>query len=536
MSKVTDEVLEAIRPEIQLYRTPEKDVFVAYQSDWGHEVVGTKSLRFRQWLTTWVLHRFGVVVNKHACMEVAHALDSLAMFDTSLEERHVYTRVGWHEGSKTLYINLANDRQQVVRIRAGEEPTVVEQGDVPLVFHHADKALYLPLPQAPAEGETLDAVMQSILPPKTSRQQQVLLTAWLLGALHRTGPYPILALGGEPGSAKSFTCRLLRRVVDPAKPELIGGVTDMRNLAVAARHNYVLGFDNQSHLDKKQSDCLCRLATGSGIARRSLYTDEDLHAMDVKRPVLLNGIGELVTEADLLDRSIQLHLARLEDSDRKAETELWERFNAHLPVLLWYLYRAVAEALGQMGKVKLPEDCRPRMVDFACFVVGAESALGWEPGTFLKAYEESREEAMEQAITASFPAQALIRWMQGRERAHRATGTPVAWRGTARRWNSRPNWKPSCPTFPRSRMTPAGRGRQTCSAAISKRPLRRSGGWDWTWRCVSRPRRACTSPTSLPVAPRPGRRSRRSPGAASQTSVVMVRRRASGRHTPATTP
>ena len=39
-------------------------------------------------------------------------------------------------------------------------------------------------------------------------------------------------------------------------------------------------------------------------ATRELYTDQDETILDVQRPVMLNGIEEIVTRNDLLDRSI----------------------------------------------------------------------------------------------------------------------------------------------------------------------------------------------------------------------------------------
>ena len=47
------------------------------------------------------------------------------------------------------------------------------------------------------------------------------------------------------------------------------------------------------------SDTLCRLATGGGFAVRQLNTDEDEVLFDGARPVILNGIEDIVTRPDL---------------------------------------------------------------------------------------------------------------------------------------------------------------------------------------------------------------------------------------------
>jgi hypothetical protein len=42
------------------------------------------------------------------------------------------------------------------------------------------------------------------------------IVAWLLGALRAGGSYPVLAIAGEQGSAKTVLSKLLRAVIDPS--------------------------------------------------------------------------------------------------------------------------------------------------------------------------------------------------------------------------------------------------------------------------------------------------------------------------------
>lgn len=56
------------------------------------------------------------------------------------------------------------------------------------------------------------------------------------------------------------------------------------------------------------SDTLCRLATGGGFAVRRLYSDMDEVLFDAARPVILNGIEDIVTRPDLADRAVFLTL------------------------------------------------------------------------------------------------------------------------------------------------------------------------------------------------------------------------------------
>jgi hypothetical protein len=58
----------------------------------------------------------------------------------------------------------------------------------------------LPLP-VPQEGGSIEA-LNSFL-NLASRDDFVLIVAWLLAALRSAGPYPLLAISGEQGSAKT---------------------------------------------------------------------------------------------------------------------------------------------------------------------------------------------------------------------------------------------------------------------------------------------------------------------------------------------
>jgi hypothetical protein len=47
------------------------------------------------------------------------------------------------------------------------------------------------------------------------RNDFVLVVAWLLASLRPVGPYPLLAVSGEQGSAKTVLSKLLRALIDP---------------------------------------------------------------------------------------------------------------------------------------------------------------------------------------------------------------------------------------------------------------------------------------------------------------------------------
>ena len=65
------------------------------------------------------------------------------------------------------------------------------------------------------------------------------------------------------------------------------------------------------------SDALCRVATGGGFATRTLYEDDEETIFSYMRPVAVNGIDEIVTRHDLLDRSLIIHLPAIPEEERR---------------------------------------------------------------------------------------------------------------------------------------------------------------------------------------------------------------------------
>jgi hypothetical protein len=66
--------------------------------------------------------------------------------------------------------------------------------------------------------------------------------------LRPPGPYPLLAISGEQGSAKTVLSKLLRALVDPNEAPVRALPREERELMIAANHGHLLAFDNLSGL------------------------------------------------------------------------------------------------------------------------------------------------------------------------------------------------------------------------------------------------------------------------------------------------
>ena len=169
----------------------------------------------------------------------------------------------------------------------------------------------------PSVKGDLDPLWSLINIPEEDR---ILLLCWILECFRVETPYVVLELVGEQGSAKSKTQDVLRDFVDPNQVNLRAKPKNREALFVGAENSHLVSYENLSYLQPELQDAFCTLATGGGFADRTLYTNKEESLIEVKRPVVLNGISVLVTAQDLLDRTLHIDLPRI--LKRKTEKEI----------------------------------------------------------------------------------------------------------------------------------------------------------------------------------------------------------------------
>ena len=224
---------------------------------------------------------------------------------------------------------------------------------------------------------------------------------------------------GEHGTAKSTLTRILRTLCDPNRAPLRSLPRNEHDLFISANNGHALCFDNVSTLPQWLSDSLARLATGGGFGTRELYTDDEESLFDATRPIILNGIEDFVNSyPDLADRSIVLTLMEIPDDERRDEETFWTEFDHAAPLILGALLTAVSYGLKQLPSVQL--DGKPRMADFAKWIVACEGSLPWASGSFMKAYDSNRTETVETILESDAVAVAV-----------RALALQGSWEGTA---------------------------------------------------------------------------------------------------------
>ena len=93
------------------------------------------------------------------------------------------------------------------------------------------------------------------------------------------------------------------------------------DLFIAATSAWVVAFDNISNLQPWLSDALCRLSTGGGFSTRTLYENREQELFNATRRAILNGITDVATRPDLLDRAMIVALPPIPEEDRKPVAE-----------------------------------------------------------------------------------------------------------------------------------------------------------------------------------------------------------------------
>jgi hypothetical protein len=377
----------------ELFHTRAGVPFATQEVGEHRETWPVRSKGFGDWLRERFYAETGGAPGSQAVQDALSLIGARALYEGP--ELPVFTRVAGNDG--VVFLDLGDAGWSAVEITAGGWRVVPH----PVKFRRPAAMAAMPRPEA---GGTVGELRRFV--NVADDGDWSLLLGWLVAALRPRGPYPLLALCGEQGSAKSTLARVCRQLVDPNFSPLRAEPGDVRDLMVAANNSWALVLDNLSYVPSKLSDALCRLSTGGGFSTRELYTNDEEVIFELQRPAILNGIGELVTRSDLLDRSVLLQLPAVPDERRRTEAEFWAEFEAARPRILGALLDAVAAGLRGEGRVRLERP--PRLADFAVWVTAAEPALGLRPGQFLDAYAGNRGAAHASALEASHVGQAVL--------------------------------------------------------------------------------------------------------------------------------
>lgn len=373
--KQSDTLYELARRNVSVFHSQDGESYGFVMVNNHRECYKLRSSIFRSYLGRLFWLHSGSTAGGQAVEDALRILE----FDATQLRQDVFVRVG--NFGDTIYIDLCNEDWNAIEITAAGWKIVDAP---PIAFRRTKGMERLPIPVPGGNVQSLRKYLTA------DQSEFYLVVAWLMSAMRAKGPYPVLTLTGEQGAAKSTNLRVLKQLVDPSKPLLRSQPKEIRDLMIAASRNWLLAFDNISHISSEISDIMCQIATGGGYATRSNYTDDEEVLFDVMRPLAINGITDIVQRPDLMDRSIVIQLPAIPESKRKEENIFWQEFGIEHPQLLGAILDLLSSALANLPTIKL--DSLPRMADFAKLGAAAEKAMGLSEGDFMRLYRENRKE------------------------------------------------------------------------------------------------------------------------------------------------
>ena len=315
------------------------------------------------------------------------------------DQKQVFMRVGKHEDS--IFLDLANNDWNCIEITKHGWKVLDKS---PVTFVRTPNMR--PLPK-PGETNDIERLWNYV---NVAQEERLLLLSWLVEFFRRDTHDPLLELTGEQGSGKSITHNNIRELIDPNKVNLRSAPQKIDELFIPAAHSLLVSIENVSYLSDPMQDRMCSLGTGGGFATRTLYSTSEETAVELQRPIIVNGIVGVVTRPDLLDRTLILELPQL--IERKTSKELKDEFEKDLPTILVGLLDLLSKVLNLLPSIKISPKQLPRMGDFAHCGEAVYQVYGNEPGKFLSDFKENRLKGIRRTLDTSIVGTALSSYLE----------------------------------------------------------------------------------------------------------------------------
>jgi hypothetical protein len=171
-------MLSLFRASGSLFHTAAGVAYADLIIDSHRETWAIRSRQFRNWLRKRYFDETGDALSSAALTSALELLEAKAQFDAP--QRQMSLRVAEH--NRSIYLDLADKAWQCVEI--DDVGWRVISASVPR-FRHTAGMLPLPLPR---KGASVEALLPFL--NLASRNDFVLVVAWLLMALRPHGPYP----------------------------------------------------------------------------------------------------------------------------------------------------------------------------------------------------------------------------------------------------------------------------------------------------------------------------------------------------------
>jgi hypothetical protein len=341
--------------------------------------------------------------------ELDYLVQSIA--DAGRKRRDVWLRVAQVQGG--IEIDLGDESQRRVRITAEGVQDLTCSSTV------FERTAYMkPLVRPAPEGDL--ALLYAFLPEKEVLRNLLLayITYVIAHPKQDQTKYVILILTGSQGSGKSFTSKLIQRLVDPSVISAQVLPTISKDIAIATRNAHLVVYDNIRSFPPHIADALCVAATGGSITARQLYTDADQQVIHLHGAIVLNGLHHFIDQPDLAQRSMLIHLPQLPDKSRRLEAAMEADLIRALPRIMRGVYDLIAQIFAALPSAQITSP--HRMMGFVHWLAAMEIVLH-RPALqeiFVRAQADGQREALQENVLSA----AVLEFA---EKAKSWSGTPT---------------------------------------------------------------------------------------------------------------
>lgn len=345
----------------------------------------------------------GIKPNKTTINQIIEELEAESIQTATIKE--VHKRYALVNGA--LYINTGNDDSWIKISK--EEIKHLKSKLVKFAFSkHRGKLAYNR--EIKRSFKRFIKLLRKYVPVK-NEEDLLLLLVYMVDSCFPDTDYQILVITGGSGSGKTFLTFIIRCIIDPSTFGIGSLLRSRKDIYLQASHNHLQTFDNNgNHLSSDVQNLLCQNCTGGNSIERLFFTNNQALIVDLKSPVIINGLQSPLTQDDVINRAIHLPLPQLtpEDYAKTGGKNNWQaQFEADLPEMIGGFHDLLQRVLALRDTVELPAEL-PRMGDFAKVGIALEQVLGLEEGSFLKAYKNNQEHGLAAIVEDSDLAQAVI--------------------------------------------------------------------------------------------------------------------------------
>lgn len=361
------------------------------------ETLPLKSQKISNRIRLFIKNTFSIIPSKNEVNEIkdmiqAHIQENKPTYNLEL-------RVS--KDKNYFYIDMTN--------RAGEAIAISSNGwfiirEPPILFRRHNDMLPIPRPSPTGTGNA-KLLLKYVNMPKDNKNAEIMFltsvaTIWIP---------KIKTLGnniwGVEGGQKTSTMRYIKKVFDPNIKDVIRMPKDIDEFRRQLHDNYLICYDNISHLTQEHSDEICSAITGVATDKRKLYTDNDTITRVYQNRFMMNGIVQAAIYPDLAQRLNSTEVTPVEKL--RKETDMNTEFERDLPYIISGFLDTIREAIKIYptlnDKVYLH-----RMADFSQWGCAIAIALGYTKEEFETALKNKDNEQLADSLNNSPLASAVM--------------------------------------------------------------------------------------------------------------------------------